>query len=93
MTILVMFVLLVGFAVTAFLLYRGFQILVEDLKLTRLQMQTAQKELMTSLENFHIDMSFVLGGDIGENLKKYLKKLDKDYAIVNGKVVKVDHDY
>jgi len=82
-----------GFCVVGFLMYRGFQILVEDLKLTRLQMQASQKELMTSLENFHIDMSFVLGGDIGENLKKYLKKLDKDYTIVNGKVVKVDHDY
>lgn len=77
-----------------FLLYRGFQILVEDFKLIRLQLQSQQKELIERLKDFEINMVTILGSELGDNLKKFIKLKGKGNMVMRkGKIVKVDEDY
>lgn len=87
-------VLILLLAVGLFLLYRGLAIIAEDNKLIRLQLQTQQKELIEKLKDFEINMVMILGSELGDNLKKFIKLKGKGNMVLRkGKVVKVDEDY
>jgi hypothetical protein len=77
-----------------FLLYRGFGILTEDMRLMRLFQQTQQKELIVAIKNFEDNMVIILGSELGDSLKKFIKLKGKGNMVIRkGKVVPVDEDY
>jgi hypothetical protein len=77
-----------------FLLYKGFQIISEDNKLLRLQLHEQQQEMINIIKDFDYNMIMVLGSELGDNLKKFIKLKGKgDVVLRNGKAVKVDVDY
>jgi hypothetical protein len=85
---------LLEIGVMGFLIYRGFGIIVEDFKLTRLLMQAQQKEMIAAIQDLNCNLVMILGGELGDSLKKYLKmRGNKNVVIRKGKVVPVDEEY
>jgi hypothetical protein len=77
-----------------FVIYRGFEIITEDFKLTRLLLQAQQKEMIGTIESLGTNLVMILGSELGDNLKKFIKLKGKGNMVIrSGRVVKEDVDY
>jgi len=77
-----------------FLLYRGFQLVLEDFKITRELLKKQHKEMIAIIKDFDVNVAMILGSELGDNLKKFIKLKGKGNMVIRkGKVVPVDEDY